>query len=392
MDRKPIKDRSVPKITEIDKIARFYGFQPIIPPTIEKQDFEYVKNFDQSSYPAEKAALLRMYFEDRMMSLPQPNMFYCERPFHGLKGLTGRKNPFRLEGSIVSLGSSKSICECLSIQTGIAILNHMGHKNIVVEINSIGDKDSANEFQRKLTLFVRKNFNSFPADLRQAIKKNLFVILKESKDEWQGFQIDCPKSIDFLSEASRLHFKEVLEFLEIMNTPYEINHHLVGDQDIGSETIFSIKDQGDKGGLPTGRQELAYGFCFNRLAKMMDFKKDLFCSVLNISTKLKKKLKKVNAKPTKLDFYLVQFGPEAKSKSFIILEELYKTGANVTHSLTKDKLGGQITAAETSGASYIILVGQKEALENSVIIRTTATRAQETVSIPNLAARVEELI
>src|SRR3989344_2031301 len=337
MDRKPIKDRSVPKITEIDKIARFYGFQPIIPPTIEKQDFEYVKNFDQSSYPAEKAALLRMYFEDRMMSLPQPNMFYCERPFHGLKGLTGRKNPFRLEGSIVSLGSSKSICECLSIQTGIAIL-------------------------------------------------------KESKDEWQGFQIDCPKSIDFLSEASRLHFKEVLEFLEIMNTPYEINHHLVGDPDIGSETIFSIKDQGDKGGLPTGRQELAYGFCFNRLAKMMDFKKDLFCSVLNISTKLKKKLKKVNAKPTKLDFYLVQFGPEAKSKSFIILEELYKTGANVTHSLTKDKLGGQITAAETSGASYIILVGQKEALENSVIIRTTASRAQETVSIPNLAARVEELI
>src|SRR3990167_9566014 len=137
MDRKPIKDRSVPKITEIDKIARFYGFQPIIPPTIEKQDFEYVKNFDQSSYPAEKAALLRMYFEERMMSFPQPNMFYCERPFSESKE---KKKPLRLESAIVSLGSSKSVCECLSIQTGIAILNEVGYKDVEVQINSIGDK------------------------------------------------------------------------------------------------------------------------------------------------------------------------------------------------------------------------------------------------------------
>jgi histidyl-tRNA synthetase len=385
MDRKPIQDRNAPKITEADKIARFYGFQPIIPPTIEKQDFEHVKGFDESSYPAEKAALLRMYFEDRMMSLPQPNMFYCERPFHGPKSLTGRKNPFRLEGALISLGSSKSVCECLSIQAGMAILKDIGHKNLIIEINSIGDKDSANEFQRKLTLFVRKNFNSFPAELRQAIKKNMFVVLKECRDEWQGFQLDCPKSIDFLSEASRSHFKEVLEFLEIMNIPYEINPHLLGDPDIGSETIFSIKDEKDG-------EQLAYGFRFNRLAKKIGCKKDLPCSVLNISAKLKKKLRKVKAKPIKPDFYLVQFGPEAKLKSFIILEELFKTGASVVHSIAKDKLGGQINTAEASEASRIILIGQKEALENSVVIRDAVTRAQQSVPIPELAAKVKELI
>jgi histidyl-tRNA synthetase len=391
MDQKPIPDRNAKEITEIGKIAKFYGFQPIIPPTIEKQDIEHTKDFDQSSHPAEKAALLRMYFEEKMMSLPQPNMFYCERPFRGLKEPDARrKKPSNLDCAIVFMGSAKSVCECLSIQTGITILKSMGYKDLEIEINSIGDKDSMNEFQKKLTAFIRKNFNSFPADLRQAVKKDIFTIFKEEKEEYKNFQAECPKSIDFLSESSRLHFKEMLEFLEIINIPYQINHHLIGDLDIGSEIIFSIKNK--EGELPTDRQELAYGFRFNRLAKKIGCKKDVPATILNISAKLKKPLKKVKAKIVKPQFYLVQFGPEAKLKSFLILEELYKIGASVIHSIAKDKLGGQMSMAEISEASYILLIGQKEALENSVVIRDVATRAQEVVPLSEFAAKIKELI
>ncbi len=381
-DQKPIPDREVKEITEANKIARFYGFRSIISPAIEKRDFDCVKDFNKSGYPQEKAALLRMYFEEKMMSGSQPYLFYCERPFPGSKE---KKKPLRLESSIISMGSSKSVCECLSIQAGIDILHEIGHKNIEVRINSVGDKESMNEFQKKITAFVRKNFNVFPADLRQASKKDLFAILKENKCDWQTFQDECPKSIDFLSEASRLHFKEVLEFFEIMNIPYSIDHHLVGDTDIGSETIFSIKDISEE-------KDLAYGFCFNRLAKKIGYKKDLACSILNISTHLKKPLKKVKARFVKPQFYLVQFSPEAKLKSFIILEELYKTGVNVLHSIAKDKLSSQINTAENSGAPYIILIGQKEALENSVVLRNTSTHAQEIIPISSLASRVKELI
>ncbi len=359
-EEKIILDRNIKEINEAGKIAKFFGFRPIIPPKIEKQDFDYIKNFDQSSHPTEKAALLRMYFEDRMMALPQPNMFYCERPFPGSKE---RKKTGRLESSIISLGSTKSVCECLAIQTGITILNAIGYKNLEVQVNSIGDKDSIGEFQRKLAIFARKN----------------------KKEDCENFEAQCPKPIDFLSESSRLHFKEVLEFLEVMDTPYVINHHLMGDPDIGSETIFSIINADTN-------EELASGFRFNRLAKKIGCKKDLPCIVLNISAKLKKNLRKVKVRASKTSFYLVQFGPEAKLKSFLILNELYKTGVNVIHAIAKDKLSGQIGAAEISEAPYIILVGQKEALENSVIIRNNVTRAQEIVPICELAERVKKLV
>lgn len=380
MNNKPEYNRDQKETTEAGEIAKFYGFRPIIAPTISKQDFELVKNFDQSSHPAEKAALLRIYFEEKMMALPQPVMLYCERPFPGSKE---KKKPLRLEASIISLGSGKCVSECLSIQAAMSILNSIGYKDLEVHLNSIGDKDSMNDLQKNLAAFIRKNVNAFPADLRQSVKKDPFIILKEDKEEWRKFQDECPKSIDFLSESSRLHFKEILEFLEIMDIAYTIDHHLVGDTDIGSETIFSIRNDGE---------ELAYGFRFNRLAKKIGCKKELSCTILNFSAKLKKNLKKIKAKPVKPQFYLVQFGVEAKLQSFLILRELYKARVSVAHAIDKDKLGGQISIAEMSGAPHIILIGQKEALENSVVIRNTTTRAQEIVPIKDLAARAKELI
>lgn len=394
IDKQQVQNRDAKEITEAGKVARFYGFRPIDPPALEKKDFEIAKALDSAGNTPEKSALLRVYFEEKMIIGPQPNLLYCERPFPVSKSLPPskqeKKKPNRLESSLHCFGSDKSVCECLAIQTALSILDHIGHKDLEVQVNSVGDKDSMNEFQKKLALYVRKNMNAFPADLRQALKKDICAILKERKEEWGEFREDCPKPIDFLSETSRLHFKEVLEFLEIMGIPYRIDSHLIGDLNIGSETVFSIKNGL---GLPDSKQEdLAYGLRWSRIAKKMGYKKDVSCVSLDISAKLKKPLKKVKPKAQKPQFYLVQFGPEAKLKSFVILDRLYKAGAQVLHAIAKDKLSTQMGVAETSATSYILLIGQKEALEDSVIVRNAATHAQELVPICEFPAKIKEIM
>ena len=67
-----------------------------------------------------------------------------------------------------------------------------------------------------------------------------------------------------------------------------------------------------------------------------------------------------------------------------MLEKLRKAGVHAQHSLAKDKLTGQINSAETLNIPYIILLGQKEALENSVIVRNTVNRSQVSVSIEDI--------
>jgi histidyl-tRNA synthetase len=379
MEHKTIPDRTLKETTDAGRIAKFFGFLPIIPPIVEKQDLDSSKDFIRSFHPAEKSALMRMYFEEKMMAQPQPNLFYCERPF---KGTGEKKKTSKLEASLVTLGSFKSVCECLTLEAGIAILKSLGYKNLEVEINSVGDKESVNEFHKKLSGFVRKNYNTFSAELRQASKKDLCAIFRDI-NEFERFTAECPKSIDFLSEQSRLHFKEMLEFLETTEIPYSINHCLVGDIEMGSETIFVIKN---------GETRLAYGFRFNRLAKKIGCKKELPATMLTISAKLKKKLKTIKLKPTRPQFYLVQFGPEAKLKSYLVLEELYKNNATVCHAIAKDKLGSQMSTAENSEAQYILLMGQKEALENSIIIRNTLNRAQEIVPLSEFEEKIKKLL
>ena len=365
---------------ESANIARFYGFEPKKSPAITKQDFDSIKNFDSKTYPEEKASLIRDYFEKKLWSNVQPIMHYVERPFPGSKE---HKKPHRLENGLYMMGSTKSVCECLSIQTAIGILENAGYKDIVLRLNSIGDKDSNADFTRKLTAHIRKNFNLYPQDLRQELKKDIFYIFKKSK-EYQNFIDECPKSIDFLTESSRKHFKEVLEFLEVMEIPYKIDGTLLGDPQYSAETIFAIDSIKDE-------ENLCQGFRFNRMAKKIGQKKEVACTFVNISVKLKKITKKVKLKNYNPKAYLIQFGPEAKLKSFMILRELFKSGTYISHAIAKDKLSGQIGIAESSNIPYILLLGQKEALEDSVVIRNNSTRAQEIVSIKNIGNRLKEL-
>ncbi len=385
-DKLSYNERELREFSEAADTARFYGFKPFLPPSVLKQDLDAVKNFDQDHLAAEKAAMIRMFFEEKSNGIPLPALLYCNRPFPGSKEATLRKKPLHLESSIVCLGSMRPVCECLSMQAAISILQQAGYKNLEVRLNSVGDKESLADFQRNLTLYIRKNINSFPAELRQAIKKDPLIIVQNNKEEWKNFQNACPKPLDFLSESSRLHFKEILEFLEVMNIAYSIDHTLLTDLNVGSETVFAIVDTSDN-----TETILASGFRFNRLAKRIGFKKELPSVMLNLSFKLIKKPKITKHKLIKPKFYLIQFGTEAKLQSFLVLREFYKAKVPIVHALDKDKLGGQMSVAESSGASHIVLIGQKEALEGSVVIRDITTRAQQLVPIGELSQRVKEL-
>ncbi|MEK7642439.1 MAG: His/Gly/Thr/Pro-type tRNA ligase C-terminal domain-containing protein [Patescibacteria group bacterium] len=377
-----IQNRILKEYSEAGGIAKFYGFQPIEAPTLKKSDLDETKTFEQNMHGAELASLIRIYFDEKGLSGPQPFTCFTERPF---KGGHEKKKKNKMECSITSFGSTKSIIDCLSIMATLAILQNAGYKDIEIRLNSLGDKESSADFERKTASFIRKNWASFPQDLRQNLKKDIFTLSKEVKHDWQPFQQDCPKPIDFLSEYSRIHFKEILEFLEIMGINYAIDHQLIGDPHFGSETIFAFVSE------KTGKDALALGTRISRLSKRLGFKKDVSIVNVNIGFKLKKPSRKIKDKNKNPDLFLVQFGPEAKLKSMLVLEELRKTGKSVVHSLAKDKLGSQIIVAENSGASHLILIGQKEAFENSVLLRNVATRSQELVPISEISKRIKAL-
>ncbi len=375
--------------------ALHFGFTPIKTPEITKDDSLKLKSVKdpyhdpkriQAESPftfdaLEKIALLRTYQETGLETAAPPALLAYKKPISG----TFNKKSSDIVIGLDILGLPSSAAEGIIIRTALSILEDEGFKNLTIHINSLGDKDSVGDFEKAVSVFVRKHMNGFPADIRKMAKHDIFDILRSTDEKHHAIQQQAPKSISFLSERSRNDLKEVLEYLEVFDIPYEISPRLIGSPCFCSHTIFEIRTgDGDKNDL------LAQGYRYGRLSKKIGAKRELPSIGITISFKKKEKitLSKGISKPK---FYLIQLGPEAKLHTLPVVDILRKARISVAHSIAKDKLGSQLGAAENMKVPYVLIIGQKEAIEKSVTVRNMSTRAQETVSIPKLVEYLKKL-
>ena len=63
----------------------------------------------------------------------------------------------------------------------------------------------------------------------------------------------------------------------------------------------------------------------------------------------------------------------------------------VCQSLSKDKLGAQLTSADVQNFPYLLIVGQKEALDKTVLVRYKETRSQAAVPVSELVEYLKKL-
>jgi histidyl-tRNA synthetase len=102
--------------------------------------------------------------------------------------------------------------------------------------------------------------------------------------------------------------------------------------------------------------------------------------------------KKHPSKIKKTSVFFIQLGDEAKHKSLKVIDILREENIYINHSLGRDKMGGQMATAERLKVPYILIMGKKEAMDNTIMIRDVSTRAQETIQISELASHLKKLV
>lgn len=405
-----------------ESTAKHYGFNHFGNLTVTRQDLIKAKNFKDSKKNSfndkdsilsfdnlleEKIALVRAYLEKQMNDMSQPPMVYFSGPLEGnphsggkdsSKKSTAHPKTFNLD----ILGNAKSIADAIVIETAYIILKeHLDDKDaeLLIEINSIGDKDSFAKFNKEFAAFCKKRLSELPTEWRNAFKKDPLSIFKCTDEACSILLDEAPKPMSYLSESSRDHFREVLEYIESLNLPYTINHSLIGSKHYSSGTIFQIVKVTSET-LKTGkkvekREVLAIGERYNTVSKKAWGKKEIAAvgATMLVNEKALKNMK-MPVKPAKEEaarFYFIQLGYDAKLKSLTIIEMLRIANIAVHQSLSRDKITSQLAAAEKMGVPYILILGQKEAIEGSVTIRHMHTRVQETVLVHELVEYLKKL-
>lgn len=396
------------------EVALYYGFTPLLSPIIimkkdrerahELQESVKTDPFSVAPTLEERIALLRYYEEKKAHEGVQPAMFCSEL----LPAGAPRRKPGDRLLAFEIIGSDKSIAEATLIQTAFATLKEAQHENLTLHINSVGDRESISQLARELGNYYRKHITALPHSCKTLLRTNPLELLRCHHERCRDLAEEAPKSIGFLGEGSRRHFKEVLEFLEELEIPYNIDHTLSGNRAFATETLFEIWEtlpENDPNGAEEhdavgtgwierkGSRCLCAGVRYNTLGKRLGLKHDAPSVGLNLvlpgagrESRLSRclRLKKPSV-------FFLQLGFYAKLKSLRVIEILRKARIPIYQALSRDKLISQVSAAENLHIPYSIILGQREALENSIIIRNTLTRAQETVKIPQLVEHLRKM-
>lgn len=377
----------------LTNIARLYGFVRVPPINITTEDELNSKNNKKglfvpeifsSQSTAELVALLNAYTRKELAGVTHPPLLFHEGTFPHSSKKTIPSPTLTLD----VIQSANPLVDVALIHIGLSMLSELSSEKFVVAINSVGDKESANKFNKELTQYYKKNASMLSGQLKQLIKKDIISARIAPSTTSDPIQEQAPQSIHCLSETSAHHCKEFLTYIDKIKLDYTIDPRLIPDRSLYEETIFTITSNNPKKDSP-----YVIGMRYSSLSKKLGNKKDIpGMRMILVAPKVKHIIKNPPVyKEKKYPFHFVQIGIDAKLKSLNVLEMLRKAKISVHYTLIKDKLVGQLSLAEQAHADYVLLMGQKECLEDSVLVRNMINSAQETVSISELVGYLKKL-
>ncbi len=329
--------------------------------------------------------LIRSYIQNGMSNKPKPVKLFTYGPlFRYESPQRGRFRQF-WQCDFEIIGEKDPIYDALIIKISMALFNDLKIRDLVAKVNTLGCDNCRNGWKKKLKTFYSGKQKKLCSDCQRRYKDNILRILDCKKEGCREISENAPKMIDNLCSICRKHFMAVLEFLEELNIPFEIDNHLVRGLDYYTRTVFEITKKDDDlamcgggrydylveilGGQPT--PAVGVGIGMERIVGIMK------------SQGIGKPAKENKA-------FLVLLGDLAKRKGIGLLGEFRKNGIHIAEAFGKDSLRAQLKVADNMGIDNVVILGQKEANEGTVILRNMKSGAQETVAIDKMIGELKK--
>jgi histidyl-tRNA synthetase len=355
-------------------VGSYYGFSSLSSLSAKKSASRapYPEGFDiESLDPSarEVASILKQVRDAGLSASPSQPLFF----WHS-NAAPGRPAPKQIVLQFHALGTERAIADAALMRAIRALVQDLTKEEAVLRINSMGDKETRGRYLRELNHFTRKQGHLLPEDYLERAKCGdvLGACMKLCTSEYARM---LPSSTDHLSEASRKHFESVIEYLEASDTPYELCPDLLSHGNAWAETCFEI----------TGSDNLKiWGSRYNELSRPF-FKSALpgVGVVVRITTDVRDTIPPMKASGAPR-FVFVHIGDEAKRESMRMADSLRKARIPLTQSIGIESLTEQMRQAESLNPPYLLIMGRKEALERSVILRHRASYTETFIPLDSL--------
>jgi len=306
-------------------------------------------------------------------------IWYSGAYFRAERPQAGRYRQFYQVG-IEAIGLEDPAIDAEVIAIADAGFKSIGLKQYHLEITSLGDAQSRAAHRVDLLKFIAT------LDLDEATAARALInplrLFDDKREAMKTAMVNAPLLMDYLSDASRKHFEEVKNYLDVLGISYQLNPRMVRGLDYYTGTTFEFvhdllgAQSGIGGGgrydglmAELGGQELSgigFGLGVDRAL--------LAAEAEGVIT----------ADGFVSDLFIIPLGDGAMQKVLELATHLRSAGKIVEIAFGDRSLKAAMKSADKSGARYVVVLGDEEIASQSVELKNMNTGVSVSVTIESL--------
>jgi len=372
-------------------VAAGFGYGEVVTPMFEEQELFTIKSgegiinemyaFEDKGgrkitlRPEITAAVLRAYVNEAQMAPKPLRWFYFAECFRYERPQKGRYRQFWQFGSeLIGADSAAADAEVIALSyallqcTGVRFVMKIGHLAPMKHLLSGLDAPS----QKQVMAALDKRDMELLANVLAALdRSDLFESLKlltTAKTLSEVFAVtgDIP-------EKARI--EETFRYLEAQNIPFEQNFGIARGLDYYTGMVFEAFADN------LGAENQILGGGVYRLAHLFGGKDVPSCGFgIGFDRVL---VSLGDFVPEKKPVVAVICTPETRIPAYKAAEYLRSAGITAVMDLLDRGFGAQLSSALKSGASFAVVIGEKEAAAKTITLKDLTTAVQTEMSIDN---------
>lgn len=375
----------------IEKIANNYNYNYFRTPTfertevfkrgvgdttdiVEKETYDFIDrgNRNMTLRPEGTAAVVRSIIENKLYVNGMNKVWYFMPMFRYERPQSGRLRE-HFQFGFEAFGSNSPLIDAEIISIAVNILKNLGLKGVKVNINTLGDTESRNNYRNELKKYFESHLNELCDDCKERFNRNPLRIIDCKYDANLDIIKNAPKITDYLNDSSKEYFDNVKKYLDCLNIEYEVNPKIVRGLDYYTHTVFeitaTIKDFGSQNVICGGGRynnlvsslggpdypSVGFGMGIERLINALEKEELIPCD-------------------KQIDAYVCYISENEKKCVFEILNYLRENNIKSDMCYSNRNLKGQFKEADYNNSKYIIIIGEEEEETNIFTIKNNSTK------------------
>jgi histidyl-tRNA synthetase len=365
---------------------------------VEKEMYSFVDSLNGEALtmrPENTAGVVRAAIEHSLLYEGPCRLWYMGPMFRHERPQRGRYRQFHQVGA-EALGFAGPDVDAEQILMLRRLWQGLGIADLRLELNSLGQPPERALHRAELIRYLEQHHDGLDEDARRRLHSNPLRILDTKNPSMQDLVAGAPRLLEYLGEASLLHFERLQQLLRSAGVEFTVNPRLVRGLDYYNLTVFEwVSDRLGAQGTVCG------GGRYDGLIELLGGKPAPACG-FSLGIERVIELMRDNAGSNErpdCQVYVLHRGGATFDAAIRAAERLRDGGLHVILHAGEASLKAQMKRADASGARYAVIVGEREAAESVAGVKALRTSdqadefgQQQTVALDLLAPTLAKLL